>query len=177
MKNVYLSAAVALATLTLSGCSTTADESDSGISTNNLPSWYLKPVAENGIAAASCVNNTGNIATAKAKAETRAIASLASKIGITVEKRVKDIIKTSNNTESNIFMSQTISHVQQLISGANTIEVAEGVSNGKKQLCVLVSMDKDHYEDALKKKVLDPTSQEALITGFTLAQAEQKIAQ
>jgi hypothetical protein len=160
--------------LTLASCISTQEAFNAP--QTNLPKWFYNPIFNDGVAASSCVKSNGDLAMSRSRAETRAFASLASSIGASVEKRTKDVIKASNDVESGSYTSETISHVRQLLRGAKTVEVAHGVSEGQNQLCVLVAIEKAYYENEIKKSVLEPTSKEALIAGFALAQAEQKLS-
>lgn len=158
----------------LAGCAAQPVQPPVSESANQIPSWVLNPIAEDGLASSACVPWSGQMTVDRAQAIAAARADLTQQIEIKAS--VLDLLYMRNTTsdgrttQGGTFEQVSKQVASQTIQGAVPREIAMTTINDQDMLCAYVVMPQtrevfDTVVDGSSRQ-LDPTSREALYEEF-----------
>lgn len=181
MMKKYLTVASALI---LGACSSTQAPQSTPLAENDsVPSWVLMPTHATGLASASCVLWSGNMAASRAQAIANARADLATQINtkaMVMDKLVNQQTQENEASMTSSSFAQVSKQIaEQSLVGALPKEVAFARIDDKKQLCVLVVMEntKPLFDKLIQEsgKTLNPNDEAVLYSEFKTQRAKQEL--
>lgn len=154
-----------------------------GNTTDNAPGWVFNPASEKGLAAASCVDWSGNMAVDKPQVIAAARADLSQQIQVkasVLDKLYNRKVQAADGSSVGASFEQVSKQVaSETLVGSTPEEIAMARIDGKKYLCALVVLDQTRETfDALvdaSKRTIDPQSKAALYEEFRAQKAMQEL--
>lgn len=150
-----------------------------------LPSWILNPVVENGISASDCTPWSGDMGADKAQVTALARAALVKQVKIRVkamDKTYNRKIKTATgNTAGGTFESVSKQVADESLQGSQVIKIDRVVIDNIKNLCAQVAIDPNVTKNLFNTlitssgKNLDPQSESVLYEEFKSYKAQEEL--
>lgn len=183
MKKVLKYGSTILLTSILAACSSTPSLNSGG--TDDIPEWVLNPSVDDGIAAATCVVWSGNLAIDKAQATSLSRTALAQQIETQVralDKSYLDKVEVDSGTQSGSTFTQASKQLaEQTLVGSRVSRTEFAEFDGKKHLCVMTALGepetKGLYEELLSQsgRKVTPSQKEVLYQEFKAQKAMEEL--
>ena len=172
----------------MTACASTeqaADTQQSQQGAGGLPQWVMNPYIDDGFASAQCVPYSSNMSIdrqlAVANARTDLDQQLETKVAV-LDKVFRERTDVSSGVSSgSTFSSVAKQLTQQMLIGTRAERVEFVEIDGKKNLCVLVTMGRDKtlalFDNLLaaSERQVQPDTREVLLQQFKGAQAQQEL--
>ena len=172
----------------LAACASTeqaADNQQSQQGAGGLPQWVMNPYIDDGFASAQCVPYSSNMSIDRQLAVANARTDLAQQLETKVAVLDK-VFRERTDVSSGVSSGSTFSSVakqltQQTLIGTRAERVEFVEIDGKKNLCVLVTMGRDKtlalFDNMLaaSERQVQPDTREVLLQQFKGAQAQQEL--
>ncbi|MGB1455617.1 hypothetical protein [Spongiibacter marinus] len=172
----------------MTACASTeqaADTQQSQQGAGGLPQWVMNPYIDDGFASAQCVPYSNNMSIdrqlALANARTDLAQQLETKVAV-LDKVFRERTDVSSGVSSgSTFSSVAKQLTQQTLIGTRAERVEFVEIDGKKNLCVLVTMGRDKtlalFDNMLaaSERQVQPDTREVLLQQFKGAQAQQEL--
>ena len=172
----------------LAGCGSTSQKStaqDPNVGMGEVPKWVASPQVEQGIAVTECVPASDNYSLDRKEAVANARASLAQQIQTkvramdkTYQRRIRADDKTTSGTT---FESVSKQLTNQTLQGAFPQQKGYEVLNGRKHMCVMLTMGgskmKEFFDKLMKESntEVNPEDEEILYQEFKAKQAQEEM--
>ena len=154
----------------------------------NLPGWVLQPEVEEGIAAAQCVQFSGNISLDQQEITAKGRAALAQQVNLraqVMDQVFQDRIETDEkSTSGSVFQNVSRQVTDQLLIGSKLIRTDFGDINDAPYICGLVAISPSETERLFESIVSSedaPTTnvqdKDILYQEFKAYKAQQDLAQ
>ncbi len=183
MKKVLKYGSTILLTSVLAACSSSPSLNSGG--TDDIPEWVLNPTVDNGIAAATCVVWSGNLAIDKAQATSLSRTALAQQIETQVralDKTYLDKVEVSSGTQAGSTFTQASKQLaDQTLVGSRVSRTEFAEFDGKKHLCVMTALGepetKGLYEELLSQsgRKVTASQKEVLYQEFKAQKAMEEL--
>lgn len=183
MKKVLKYGSTILLTSVLAACSSSPTVNSGG--TDDIPDWVLNPSVDNGIAAATCVVWSGNLAIDKAQATSLSRTALAQQIETQVralDKTYLDKVEVSSGTQAGSTFTQASKQLaDQTLVGSRVSRTEFAEFDGKKHLCVMTALGepetKGLYEELLSQsgRRVTASEKEVLYQEFKAQKAMEEL--
>ncbi|WP_288363213.1 hypothetical protein [uncultured Spongiibacter sp.] len=172
----------------MTACASTeqaADTQQSQQGAGGLPQWVMNPYIDDGFASAQCVPYSSNMSIDRQLAVANARTDLAQQLETKVAVLDK-VFRERTDVSSGVSSGSTFSSVakqltQQMLIGTRAERVEFVEIDGKKNLCVLVTMGRDKtlalFDNMLaaSERQVQPDTREVLLQQFKGAQAQQEL--
>jgi hypothetical protein len=172
----------------MTACASTeqaADTNQSQQGAGGLPQWVMNPYIDDGFASAQCVPYSSNMSIDRQLAVANARTDLAQQLETKVAVLDK-VFRERTDVSSGVSSGSTFSSVakqltQQTLIGTRAERVEFVEIDGKKNLCVLVTMGRDKtlalFDNMLaaSERQVQPDTREVLLQQFKGAQAQQEL--
>jgi hypothetical protein len=172
----------------MTACASTeqaADTQQSQQGAGGLPQWVMNPYIDDGFASAQCVPYSSNMSIDRQLAVANARTDLAQQLETKVAVLDK-VFRERTDVSSGVSSGSTFSSVakqltQQTLIGTRAERVEFVEIDGKKNLCVLVTMGRDKtlalFDNLLaaSERQVQPDTREVLLQQFKGAQAQQEL--
>ncbi|MBM7421846.1 LPP20 family lipoprotein [Spongiibacter marinus] len=172
----------------MTACASTeqaADTQQSQQGAGGLPQWVMNPYIDDGFASAQCVPYSSNMSIDRQLAVANARTDLAQQLETKVAVLDK-VFRERTDVSSGVSSGSTFSSVakqltQQTLIGTRAERVEFVEIDGKKNLCVLVTMGRDKtlalFDNMLaaSERQVQPDTREVLLQQFKGAQAQQEL--
>ena len=172
----------------MTACASTeqaADTQQSQQGAGGLPQWVMNPYIDDGFASAQCVPYSSNMSIDRQLAVANARTDLAQQLETKVAVLDK-VFRERTDVSSGVSSGSTFSSVakqltQQMLIGTRAERVEFVEIDGKKNLCVLVTMGRDKtlalFDNLLaaSERQVQPDTREVLLQQFKGAQAQQEL--
>ncbi|WP_374972807.1 hypothetical protein [Spongiibacter marinus] len=172
----------------MTACASTeqaADTQQSQQGAGGLPQWVMNPYIDDGFASAQCVPYSSNMSIDRQLAVANARTDLAQQLETKVAVLDK-VFRERTDVSSGVSSGSTFSSVakqltQQTLIGTRAERVEFVEIDGKKNLCVLVTMGRDKtlalFDNLLaaSERQVQPDTREVLLQQFKGVQAQQEL--
>jgi len=172
----------------MTACASTeraTDTQQSQQGAGGLPQWVMNPYIDDGFASAQCVPYSSNMSIDRQLAVANARTDLAQQLETKVAVLDK-VFRERTDVSSGVSSGSTFSSVakqltQQTLIGTRAERVEFVEIDGKKNLCVLVTMGRDKtlalFDNMLaaSERQVQPDTREVLLQQFKGAQAQQEL--
>lgn len=185
MKKKIIGVACAVLMTACASTEQAADTQQSQQGAGGLPQWVMNPYIDDGFASAQCVPYSSNMSIDRQLAVANARTDLAQQLETKVAVLDK-VFRERTDVSSGVSSGSTFSSVakqltQQTLIGTRAERVEFVEIDGKKNLCVLVTMGRDKtlalFDNMLaaSERQVQPDTREVLLQQFKGAQAQQEL--
>ena len=150
-----------------------------------MPEWVMNPFIENGIADTVCVNDSGVMSVDKNQAVALARAGIAKQIQVSAqamdETYQRKVQTSGENNTGQTFESVSKQVADQKLAGSRPKKVKYVDNNGTRQLCVMVTVEKEATEAIFKglmsaaDQQLSAQDEKVLYEEFKAHQAQDRL--